>query len=138
MIIKLDLGCNPIPGDQVFGFITVKDGIKVHSYDCPNAIRLKTNFDYRTIEGYWVNVKDMEFKAHIEISGIDSTGIVNKITKIISNDMHVGMDSISFKNENGFFKGKISILVKNKIHINKLMQRIKKLEEVKKIERKLK
>ena len=124
--------CNPIPGDQVFGFITVKDGIKVHSYDCPNAIRLKTNFDYRTIEGYWVNVKDMEFKAHIEISGIDSTGIVNKITKIISNDMHVGMDSISFKNENGFFKGKISILVKNKIHINKLMQRIKKLEEVKK------
>ena len=130
--------CNPIPGDQVFGFITVKDGIKVHSYDCPNAIRLKTNFDYRTIEGYWVNVKDMEFKAHIEISGIDSTGIVNKITKIISNDMHVGMDSISFKNENGFFKGKISILVKNKIHINKLMQRIKKLEEVKKIERKLK
>ena len=130
--------CNPIPGDQVFGFITVKDGIKVHSYNCPNAIRLKTNFDYRTIEGYWVNVKDMEFKAHIEISGIDSTGIVNKITKIISNDMHVGMDSISFKNENGFFKGKISILVKNKIHINKLMQRIKKLEEVKKIERKLK
>ena len=130
--------CNPIPGDEVFGFITVKDGIKVHSYDCPNAIRLKTNFDYRTIEGYWINAKDMEFKAHIEINGIDSTGIVNRITKIISNDMHVGMDSINFKNENGFFTGKISILVKNKIHINKLIDRIKKLDDVKKIERKLK
>ena len=130
--------CNPIPGDEVFGFITVKDGIKVHSYDCPNAIRLKTNFDYRTIEGYWINAKDMEFKAHIEINGIDSTGIVNRITKIISNDMHVGMDSINFKNENGFFTGKISILVKNKIHINKLIERIKKLDDVKKIERKLK
>jgi len=130
--------CNPIPGDEVFGFITVKDGIKVHSYDCPNAIRLKTNFDYRTIEGYWINVEDMAFKAKIEISGIDSTGIVNKITKIISNDMHVGMDSINFKNENGFFTGKISIMVKNKIHINKLIERIRKIDDVKKIERKLK
>ena len=130
--------CNPIPGDEVFGFITIEDGIKVHSYNCPNSIRLKTNFNYRTIEAHWINIEDLDFFATLEIKGIDSTGIVNQITKIISNDMSVEMKSINFKSINGFFSGKIDIMVKNKIHIKKLIDVLKKIEGVKKVERKLK
>lgn len=130
--------CNPIPGDEVFGFITIEDGIKVHSYNCPNSIRLKTNFNYRTIEAHWINIEDLDFSATLEIKGIDSTGIVNQITKIISNDMSVEMKSINFKSINGFFSGKIDIMVKNKIHIKKLIDVLKKIEGVKKVERKLK
>ena len=130
--------CNPIPGDDVFGFITIEDGIKVHSYNCPNSIRLKTNFSYRTLEANWINVEDLEFSAILEIKGIDSTGIVNKITKIISNDMSVEMESINFKSKNGFFEGIVDIMVKNKIHIKKLIDRLKKIEGIKKVRRKLK
>jgi len=135
---KIASCCNPIPGDDVFGFITIEEGIKVHSYNCPNSIRLKTNFNYRTIEAVWINIDDLDFSAILEITGIDATGIVNKITKIISNDMHVDMQSINFKSINGFFSGKVDIMVKNKIHIKKLIERLKKIEGVKKVERKLK
>ncbi len=130
--------CNPIPGDEVFGFITREEGIKIHSYNCPNSIRLKTNFNYRTIEAHWINIEDVDFSAILEIKGIDSTGIVNQITKIISNDMSVEMESINFKSTNGFFSGKVDIMVKNKIHIKKLIDVLKKIEGVKKVERKLK
>jgi len=135
---KIASCCNPIPGDDVFGFITIEDGIKLHSDNCPNSIRLKTNFSYRTIEAHWINIEDLDFSAILEIKGIDSTGIVNRITKIISNDMSVDMESINFKNTNGFFSGKVDIMVKNKIHIKKLIERLKKIEGVKKVERKLK
>ncbi len=130
--------CNPIPGDDVFGFITIEEGIKIHSDNCPNSIRLKTNFNYRTIEAHWVNIEDLDFSAILEIKGIDSTGIVNRITKIISNDMSVEMESINFKSINGYFSGKVDIMVKNKIHIKKLIERLKKIEGIKKVERKLK
>jgi len=135
---KIASCCNPIPGDDVFGFITIEDGIKVHSYNCPNSIRLKTNFSYRTLEANWINVEDLEFSAILEIKGIDSTGIVNKITKIISNDMSVEMESINFKSKNGFFEGIVDIMVKNKIHIKKLIDRLKKIDGIKKVHRKLK
>ena len=124
---KIASCCNPIPGDDVFGFITIEDGIKLHSDNCPNSIRLKTNFSYRTIEAHWINIEDLDFSAILEIKGIDSTGIVNRITKIISNDMSVDMESINFKNTNGFFSGKVDIMVKNKIHIKKLIERLKKI-----------
>ena len=119
-----------------FGFITIEDGIKVHSYNCPNSIRLKTNFNYRTIEAHWMNIEDLDFSAILEIKGIDSTGIVNQITKIISNDMSVEMESINFKSVDGYFSGKVDIMVKNKIHIKKLIERLKKIDGVKKVERK--
>ncbi len=135
---KIASCCNPIPGDDVFGFITIEDGIKLHADNCPNSIRLKTNFSYRTIEAHWINLEDLDFSAILEIKGIDSTGIVNRITKIISNDMSVDMESINFKSINGFFSGKVDIMVKNKIHIKKLIERLKKIEGVKKVERKLK
>ena len=135
---KIASCCNPIPGDDVFGFITIEDGIKVHSYNCPNSIRLKTNFNYRTIEAHWMNIEDLDFSAILEIKGIDSTGIVNQITKIISNDMSVEMESINFKSVDGYFSGKVDIMVKNKIHIKKLIERLKKIDGVKKVERKLK
>mgnify|MGYP005751329309 FL=1 len=85
-----------------------------------------------------MNIEDLDFSAILEIKGIDSTGIVNQITKIISNDMSVEMESINFKSVDGYFSGKVDIMVKNKIHIKKLIERLKKIDGVKKVERKLK
>ena len=80
---KISTCCQPISGDKVFGFVTIKEGIKIHSISCPNAIRLRTNFSYRIVKCKWKNVKNIEFDSRIEIKGIDSVGLVNKITNII-------------------------------------------------------
>ena len=80
---KIATCCQPISGDKVFGFITIKEGIKIHAISCPNAIRLRTNFSYRIVNCKWKSLHTIEFDALIEIKGIDSVGLVNKITNII-------------------------------------------------------
>ncbi|MFI1770424.1 RelA/SpoT family protein [Thalassobellus citreus] len=132
---KLSNCCNPIPGDGVFGFLTVTEGIKVHKKNCPNALTLQSNYAYRIMLAKWVDSSQQEFAAKIAITGIDHIGLVNDITKIISGNMHVNMKSLSFDSDDGLFSGKISVVVKNKTLVKKLIEKLKKINGIDKVTR---
>ncbi|HET7361527.1 MAG TPA: RelA/SpoT family protein [Salinimicrobium sp.] len=127
--------CNPIPGDNVFGFVTVSEGIKVHKKNCPNAIQLQSNFAYRIIQAKWIDSSQEEFKAIIKLEGIDNLGLVNDVTREISNNMSVNMRNISFDSIDGVFAGKITVIVKNNTILNKLMKHLKKINGIDKVTR---
>ncbi len=132
---SLSVCCKPIPGDAVFGFVTINDGIKVHKNNCPNAISLQSNFAYRIIKAKWIDSTKQEFSAILKISGVDTKGIVNNITKIISNNMNVYINSINISGNAGIFDGKISLTVKNRNQLTKLINNIKKVDGVQKVTR---
>ena len=127
--------CKPIPGDKVFGFITINEGIKIHKKDCPNSISLQSNYAYRVIKAKWIDSTNQEFKAILKVSGEDTKGIVNNLTKVISNTMDVFIHSINIAGNEGVFDGKLSISVQNRTQLNKLIENIKKVEGVKKVQR---
>jgi guanosine-3',5'-bis(diphosphate) 3'-pyrophosphohydrolase len=132
---KLSACCNPIPGDNVFGFITVNEGIKVHKKDCPNAISLQSNYAYRIIQAKWIDSSQQEFKAIINITGMDSLGLTNKMTKVISSNMHVNIQSISLSSDAGIFKGQVVVIVQNNTILKKLTENIKKIDGIDKVTR---
>lgn len=127
--------CSPIPGDDVFGFITVNEGIKVHKSDCPNAIGLQSNYAYRIMAAKWIDSSQEEFKAIIKITGMDSLGLTNQLTKVISNNMHVNIQSISLSTEAGIFEGQVTVVVQNNTILKKLINNIKKIEGIEKVSR---
>lgn len=130
---KLSACCNPIPGDDVFGFLTINEGIKVHKKNCPNALSLQSNYAYRIMQAKWIDSSQQEFAAQITLSGIDNLGLVNNITKVISSNMHVNMKSISFQSDDGVFSGKINVIVKNNTMLKKLMENLKKINGIDKV-----
>lgn len=132
---KLANCCNPIPGDDVFGFVTVSEGIKVHKKNCPNAIQLQSNYAYRIMTAHWVDSTQEDFRAVIKLTGLDDLGLVSQITKEISNNLHVDMRSISFESNESVFEGKITVIVKNNSILKKLMERLKKIEGIDKVTR---
>ncbi|MFG6686157.1 RelA/SpoT family protein [Mariniflexile sp. HNIBRBA6329] len=132
---KLSSCCNPIPGDDVFGFLTVSEGIKVHKKNCPNALSLQSNYAYRIMPAKWVDSTQQEFLAQIVITGIDHIGLVNDVTKVISENMHVNMKSISFESDGGIFSGKINVVVKNNTLLKKLLDKLKKINGIDKVTR---
>jgi len=132
---KLSKCCNPIPGDDVFGFLSVKEGIKVHKKNCPNAISLQSNYAYRIMPAKWIDSSQELFKSDIRITGIDNLGLVSEITQLISDNMHVNMQNLNFKAEGGTFTGEITVVVKNKAMIKKLLERLKKIEGIEKVSR---
>lgn len=132
---KLSSCCNPIPGDDVFGFITINEGIKVHKKDCPNAIRLQSNYAYRIIPAKWIDSSQEEFKATLKITGMDTLGLANEITKVISNNMHVNIQSISLSGNAGIFNGQVSVIVQNNTILKKLIENIKKIDGIDKVTR---
>jgi GTP pyrophosphokinase len=127
--------CNPIPGDKVFGFLTINEGIKIHKKDCPNAISMQSNYAYRVLKATWIDSSKQEFKAILKVSGLDKKGIVNNLTRIITNTMNVYIHNINIYGDHGVFEGKLSISVKNKTQLTKLITSIKKVEGVQKVER---
>ena len=127
--------CNPIPGDAVFGFITINDGIKVHKQNCPNALSLQSNYAYRIMPAKWIDSTQQEFTAIIRMAGIDNLGLVNDITKVISDNMHVNMKNVSFDTDGGTFSGKITVVVKNNTVVKKLMDKLKKINGIDKVTR---
>ncbi len=127
--------CNPIPGDRVFGFITVSEGIKVHKKDCPNAIQFQSNYSYRIIQAKWIDSSQQDFKAVIKLTGIDNLGLVSEITKEISNSMNVNMRNINFESEDGVFTGKITVVVKNNSILDTLIEHLKKINGIDKVSR---
>ncbi len=132
---KLSNCCNPIPGDNVFGFLTINEGIKVHKKNCPNALSLQSNYAYRIMPAKWIDSSQQEFRAVISIIGIDNLGLVNEVTKVISGNMHVNIKNISFETDHGMFSGKITVVVKNNNLVDKLMNRIKKINGIEKVSR---
>ena len=127
--------CNPIPGDAVFGFITVNEGIKVHHKECPNALSLQSNFAYRVIPAKWIDSSSDEFAAVLKLSGIDRKGLVNEVTRMISNTKNVNINKINFDSEDQFFTGMIQLTVQNKTILDKLVMTLSKVNGIDKIVR---
>ena len=127
---KLAPCCNPINGDDVFGFITINEGIKIHRANCPNAIQLMSNYAYRIVKAKWTNSEKISFLAGIKITGTDAVGIVNNITKIISDELNVNMRSISFDTNDGIFEGNIMVFVNDTDHLTELMKKLRKVNGV--------
>ena len=132
---KLAVCCNPIPGDKVFGFLSIKDGIKVHKKSCPNALSLQSNYAYRTIPAKWIDSSQQVFRAVIKLTGIDEKGLVSDVTKIISGNMNVNIKSIKFDSDSGTFNGEIAVEVKNNNFVSKLMARLEKINGIEKVSR---
>ena len=132
---KLSSCCNPIPGDDVFGFITINEGIKVHRKDCPNAISMQSNYAYRIMQAKWIDSSQEEFRATLNITGMDTLGLTNELTRVISNEMHVNIQNISLSSDAGIFNGKITVVVANNTILKKLIENIKKVDGIDKITR---
>ena len=132
---KISQCCNPIPGDKVFGFITINDGIKVHKKDCPNAISLQANYAYRILNAKWIDSSKQEFMAILKIFGEDHVGLVNEITEIISKNMSVNIQGLNISGHDGIFEGKITVTIKNNSQLQKLSDSIKKIKGIETVER---
>jgi GTP pyrophosphokinase len=127
--------CSPIPGDDIFGFVTISDGIKIHRMNCPNATQMLSKFDYRVMKAMWSSQKEKEFLSYIRFEGIDDIGLVHKITDTISGQLHINMRSISFESNDGIFAGKIALFIHSTSHLNKLIAEMKNISGVTTVER---
>ena len=127
--------CNPIAGDEVFGFITINEGVKVHKKECPNTLSLQSNYAYRIIAAKWVDSSSDEFTVNLKLSGVDNMGIVSDVTRLISNQMNVNIMKLSFDSDDGIFTGIIHISVKNKTILNRLLGNLLKIKGIDKVMR---
>lgn len=132
---KLSPCCNPIAGDKVFGFVTINEGIKVHQYNCSNAVSLQSNYAYRIVPAWWIDSGEQEFTAELVLHGIDQQGLVNQVTRVISNSMNVDIKKINFQTEEELFKGTLTMRVNNKQTLKKLKQRLLKITGIEKVAR---
>ena len=132
---KLAPCCSPIPGDDIFGFVTIGDGIKIHRTNCPNATQMRSKFDYRVMKAKWSSQKEQEFVAYVQFEGLDDIGLVHKITDTISRQLHVNMKSISFESDDGIFTGKIALFVQGTAHLSNLIQEMRNIDGVTSVER---
>jgi GTP pyrophosphokinase len=117
--------CNPIPGDDVFGFITINEGIKIHRTNCPNAVQLMSKYDYRIVRTKWNKQHEIAFLTGVKINGIDDVGVINKLTNIITGQLKLNMRSISFDTDDGIFEGKIMVYVHNIEQLDRLIEELK-------------
>jgi GTP pyrophosphokinase len=122
--------CNPIPGDDVFGFVTVTEGIKIHRTNCPNAIQMMSKYAYRIVKTKWTKQHEIAFLTGIKLTGIDDVGLVNKITNIITGKMNLNMRSISFDSSDGVFEGKIMVYVHDTEELEDLTEQLTSLEGI--------
>ncbi len=128
---KLAVCCNPIFGDEIFGFVTIKDGIKIHRLNCPNAKQMIERFPYRLIKAKWNDTgKRNSFQASLHISGSDRSGIVTDISKIITKEVGIQMRSIAIDKENKAFEGNLRVFVNDLEHLEFLMQKLKNIKGV--------
>ncbi len=122
--------CNPIPGDDVFGFVTINDGIKIHRNNCPNAASLMANYAYRVVKAKWTSQKELAFLTGLSILGIDDVGLVNRITKVISEDFKINIRSITISSNEGIFEGCIMVYVNSTDHLERLIKRLKQIKGI--------
>jgi guanosine-3',5'-bis(diphosphate) 3'-pyrophosphohydrolase len=127
--------CNPIPGDDVFGFVTVNEGIKIHRSNCPNAVELMSHYGYRIIKAKWYDQQDLSFLSGILIKGTDRVGIINDVTKVISSDLRANIRSINIETDGGVFEGKITLYIQDTSRLERLLDRLKNLPDVMSVSR---
>ncbi|TVR72428.1 MAG: bifunctional (p)ppGpp synthetase/guanosine-3',5'-bis(diphosphate) 3'-pyrophosphohydrolase [Marinilabiliales bacterium] len=128
---KLARCCNPVFGDQVFGFVSVSDGIKIHRISCPNAPSMLSRYDYRVVKARWTSSPDTSsFQVMIRLSGIDEVGIVNRISDVVSKDLKMTLRSISIDSNDGMFDGVIRVIVKNKYQLDLLLHKLSGIKAV--------
>lgn len=127
---KLAKCCTPIPGDEVFGFVTVSEGIKIHRTNCPNAPELLSNHGNRVIKAKWTSQHEVAFLTGLKIVGTDRVGLINDVSRIISEELKVNMSSISFKTDLGIFRGEIMLYVNDTRHLEVLISKLEKVEGV--------
>jgi guanosine-3',5'-bis(diphosphate) 3'-pyrophosphohydrolase len=122
--------CNPIPGDDVFGFLTINDGIKIHRTNCPNAVQMMSKYSYRIIKTKWTKQHEIAFLTGIKLTGIDDVGLLNSITNIITGQMNLNMRSISFDSTDGVFEGRIMVYVHDTEQLEDLTTRLAALDGI--------
>ncbi len=132
---KLAKCCNPIPGDDVFGFVTVNEGIKIHRTNCPNAPELMANYGYRIVPAKWMPRKELAYLSGLKVIGTDRMSLINDITKVISAELKVNMRSLSIDTEGGIFEGNIMLYVHDKSHLDTLIKKLEKVNGVVKVTR---
>ncbi len=130
---KLARCCNPIFGDNIFGFVTISEGIKIHRTNCPNAPQLNARWGYRIVKAQWRESKMVgSFQTTIKINGFDELGIVNKISEVISNDLKVNMRSIAINSSKGLFEGRIQVFVSDIKNLETLLYKLNNIKGVQK------
>jgi len=135
MDYKFSECCNPIPGDDVFGFITINEGVKIHRTNCKNAPELLSKYAYRVLKAKWHSKNEVSFLTSLIIKGTDRVGIVEDISNIISSALKVNMKSISINSNSGIFEGRIQLYVNNTVHLLRLIKKLEKIKNVIKVSR---
>ena len=127
--------CKPIPGDDVFGFITTGKGLTIHRTNCPNAAKLLANYGHRVVKTKWAKNKEISFLTGLKIVGLDDVGVVNKITSLISGDLRINISALTIEAKEGLFRGNIKLFVHDKEELEKLVQSLKNLPGIESVER---
>jgi GTP pyrophosphokinase len=127
--------CNPIPGDDVFGFVTVNEGIKIHRTSCPNAPELLSNHGNRVVKARWTSQQEIAFLAGLQIIGTDRVALISDVTQIISDELKVNMQSISVDTQDGIFEGKIHLFVQSTKHLDDLIAKLRAVNGIVKVNR---
>ncbi|HQE13233.1 MAG TPA: DUF5913 domain-containing protein, partial [Flavipsychrobacter sp.] len=135
ILYKLAQCCQPIPGDDVFGFVTSGEGLKIHRTDCPNATQLLANYGHRIVRTKWAKNKEISFLSGVVITGLDDVGVIQKITNVISGVLKMNMRSMSIDSTDGVFKGTIMVYVHDKEELDVLSQQLLELDGILKVER---
>ncbi|MGB1041015.1 MAG: RelA/SpoT family protein [Flavobacteriales bacterium] len=127
--------CSPIPGDDVFGFLTVSDGIKIHRVNCPNAVQMMSNNAYRVLKAKWKSQSIKDFPVAVEFKGIDGIGIIHSLTSLITSSLNINIKALNIASEDGIFKGELKALVHDTKHLDEMMNKMKKIKGIKTVER---
>jgi len=127
--------CKPIPGDDVFGFVTTGEGLKIHRTNCPNAARLMANFGHRVVKTKWAKNKEISFLTGLKIIGLDDVGVIHKITNLISGEMKFNISAMTIEAKEGIFMGNLKIFVHDKDELDELCDRLLALSGIEKVER---
>lgn len=135
ILYKLAQCCQPIPGDDVFGFVTSGEGLKIHRTDCPNAAQLLANYGHRVVKTKWAKNKEISFLSGVRIIGMDDVGVIQKITNVISGELKMNMRSLSIDSKDGVFEGTIMVYVHDRDELDVLSQRLASLDGINKVER---
>lgn len=127
--------CKPIPGDDVFGFVTTGKGLTIHRTNCPNAAKLLANFGHRVVKTKWAKNKEISFLTGLRIIGLDDVGVINKITNLISGEMKINISALTVEAREGVFEGNIKVFVHDKEELDVLVQRLKQLGGIQSVDR---
>ena len=127
--------CKPIPGDDVFGFVTTGKGLTIHRTNCPNAAKLMANYGHRVVKTKWARNKEISFLTGLKIVGLDDVGVIHKITNLISGELRININAMTIEAREGLFYGNIKVYVHDKDELDDLVERLKKLPGIETVDR---